>query len=703
MNPNITVPLEQLRLSSRNARKTGGDDVADMAASIAAGGLLQNLVVIDGPDGYEVIAGGRRLKAMQQLAREGRLPQDLLTDGVPCRRLTDEEAIEASTAENTIRVPMHPADQFEAFQAMIDAGREVPDVAEHFGTTEIMVKRRLRLAKVAPEILAEYRAGTATLEQITALAITEDREAQRLAWAAGATDRYARHPERLRALLTEREIRSTNYRVRLVGLDTYEAAGGAVRHDLFDDTGGGYVLDEPLLDRLVQEKLQAVVDSLTAEGWSFVKVDTSDKPWQFRDGCDVSQPKRVARELSDPEAAELKAAKARKDALDAEFERPEDLDEWVEDDDPRAIEHQQLEDRIRFLESFVEIYSPRQMAKAGCQVMIDKDRGAITVNRGLVPKKPAAQHAADTASAEARGEAPPAKDPQLAETMIRRLTAHKTIAIQSGLMANADVALALLAHALLSSIWYHGRQEGGSYALHVSASQQLASLDRLGFNDVTNSPHLKHTQEALQQLRHLLKVPEREEALLPWLLSQNRNTVISLLAAVAVYTVDAIQGREGEHASDKVLEALGIDMADYWQPTADTFFSIVPRALGLQAIGEAFDATHPTAARLLSGPTVGKAEFAGAAEAAMSRSGWLPKPLRRPGYLPRTKKVGAVEDKATPTLKNAAAKKPAVKSSAAGKAAAAKSAPKKSAAKLPATKKARKGSSKKPAKKAKAK
>ena len=41
------IPLAQLRISPRNARKTGGQSVADLAASIAAEGLLQNLVVTD--------------------------------------------------------------------------------------------------------------------------------------------------------------------------------------------------------------------------------------------------------------------------------------------------------------------------------------------------------------------------------------------------------------------------------------------------------------------------------------------------------------------------------------------------------------------------------------------------------------------------------------------------------------------------------
>jgi ParB family chromosome partitioning protein len=231
MHPNITVPLEKLRLSSRNARKTGGDDVADMVASIAAGGLLQNLVVTngeDGFDGYAVIAGGRRLKALQQLASEGRLPEDMLADGIPCRHLTDAEAIEASTAENTIRVPMHPADQFDAFKAMIDAGKSITDVAAHFSITETVVKQRLKLANVHPKLIKVYREDGMSLQQLQALAITDDHKAQLEAWTKPRNE-WERDAQSLRQRLTAKEIRSTDPRAKFVGVDAYEAAGGVRR------------------------------------------------------------------------------------------------------------------------------------------------------------------------------------------------------------------------------------------------------------------------------------------------------------------------------------------------------------------------------------------------------------------------------------------------------------------------------------------
>ena len=69
-----TIPLNQLVLAPCNVRKTGAVSIDDLAASIAAHGLLQNLQVRALPgDGdhptetYEVVAGGRRLAALKQL------------------------------------------------------------------------------------------------------------------------------------------------------------------------------------------------------------------------------------------------------------------------------------------------------------------------------------------------------------------------------------------------------------------------------------------------------------------------------------------------------------------------------------------------------------------------------------------------------------------------------------------------------------
>ena len=127
--PKCTIPkaisatsrCPQLELSPDNVRKTPADASAftELKASIAAHGLLENLIACSmgpGADGiarYAVIAGGRRLAAMQALAAQGALDED---HPVPCRMIgAIVAAEEVSLAENSVRAAMHPADQVEAF------------------------------------------------------------------------------------------------------------------------------------------------------------------------------------------------------------------------------------------------------------------------------------------------------------------------------------------------------------------------------------------------------------------------------------------------------------------------------------------------------------------------------------------------------------------------------------------------------------
>jgi ParB family chromosome partitioning protein len=124
----VTIPLNKLIPSEGNVRKTHNKAFIDeLAASIKAHGLQQNLVVK--PDGkkFAVIAGGQRLKAMLQLADADEIKP---TFPVPCKIATgDLDPSEISLLENVLRENMHPADEFEAFRDLVDKGVPVPDIA----------------------------------------------------------------------------------------------------------------------------------------------------------------------------------------------------------------------------------------------------------------------------------------------------------------------------------------------------------------------------------------------------------------------------------------------------------------------------------------------------------------------------------------------------------------------------------------------
>ncbi|MEO8340313.1 MAG: ParB/RepB/Spo0J family partition protein [Nitrospirota bacterium] len=172
----VNITLDKLVAWEGNVRKTATDSgLEELAASIAAHGLLQSLVVRKhGKIKYAVVAGGRRLQAMQRLAASGAIVKQA---PVPCQILASQtNATEISLAENTVREQMHPADEFEAFRELIDKGIPPADIAARFGVTETIVLKRLKLARVSPAILAASRLADLPMEQVMAFAVPDDQQ-----------------------------------------------------------------------------------------------------------------------------------------------------------------------------------------------------------------------------------------------------------------------------------------------------------------------------------------------------------------------------------------------------------------------------------------------------------------------------------------------------------------------------------------------
>jgi ParB family transcriptional regulator, chromosome partitioning protein len=177
----VSIPLNKLVASPLNVRKSGGQTIEDLAASIQAHGLLHNLVVTKATKGdkHQVIAGARRFAALTKLAKDKAIPK---TFNVPCRIIDGKASTETSLAENVIRTQMHPADQFDAFRSLVEAGLGVEEIAARFGVTATIVRQRLKLANVAPQLFELYRKDEINLDQLMALAVTDDHAAQERVW-----------------------------------------------------------------------------------------------------------------------------------------------------------------------------------------------------------------------------------------------------------------------------------------------------------------------------------------------------------------------------------------------------------------------------------------------------------------------------------------------------------------------------------------
>src|SRR5437016_13587008 len=122
------IPFNKLSLSQSNVRRLkAGVSIEDLAEDIARRGLLQSLnvrPVLDAAGAetgvFEIPAGGRRYRALEQLVKQKRLSK---TAPVPCivRDPTVEVSAEAdSLAENVHRFALHPLDHCRAFKALCD-------------------------------------------------------------------------------------------------------------------------------------------------------------------------------------------------------------------------------------------------------------------------------------------------------------------------------------------------------------------------------------------------------------------------------------------------------------------------------------------------------------------------------------------------------------------------------------------------------
>lgn len=273
----VFIPLDKLKKSPRNARKTPHTEaeIEAYAASIAAKGILQNLVVepeFDGegkPTGsYLVTIGEGRRLAQGLRAKRKEIKK---TEPIRCVIDTANDPFEISLDENVTRTAMHPADQFEAFRELAEnRGWGAEEIAARFGVSAHVVRQRLRLGAISPKLMQVCRDGGLTLDQLMAFAVTENHARQEQVYENLS---YSRDPSTIRRDLMKMHIQATDRRAIFVGADAYAEAGGTIIRDLFTEDRGGYFEDAALLNLLVTEKLDRIAAEVQqAEGWKWVQV-----------------------------------------------------------------------------------------------------------------------------------------------------------------------------------------------------------------------------------------------------------------------------------------------------------------------------------------------------------------------------------------------------------------------------------------------
>ncbi len=475
------IPLSQLELSPGNVRKTPADASAftELKASIAAHGLLENLIARAMEPGtdcvarYGVIAGGRRLAAMQALAAEGALKED---HPVPCHMIDGIVAAEeVSLAENSVRAAMHPADQVEAFRGLADAGSTAAAIAARFVVSERTVEKRLRLGNAAPVLLQAYRAGEIDLDTLMAFAVTTDQARQSAVWAAVSQQGYRPGAWQIKRLLTEDRVPATSAIARFVGIEAYEGAGGQIDRDLFaeEDERGIWFDDPDLLNKLAMDSLQAAARELeTRWKWAEARLEVD---WSATAAFGRVRPQPA--EPTDEEKAEIERLRTRNDEL-----ANMDDDGWTEELVEEAGANEERVDEIEAMIEARAVYRREDIAIAGCIATVGNN-GELKLIQGLV--RPEDMPARESGEAGAAGhddtadgedtffgiDAPtcvaPLASPGDAESEARKeagvgigladdLRAIRTAIVKSQLACDFDAAFDLLLFQLARSVFTTG-------------------------------------------------------------------------------------------------------------------------------------------------------------------------------------------------------------------------------------------------------
>ncbi len=648
------IPFNKLLLSGCNVRRIkAGVSIEQLADDIARRTLLQSITVrpvldVDGTETgmYEIPAGGRRFRALELLVKQKRLAK---TAPIPCVIREGGIAEEDSLAENVQRAPLHPLDQFRAFLALREKGQSEEEIAAAFFVSVAVVKQRLRLASVSPKLLELYAEDAMTLDQLMAFTVSGDWERQEQVWERLASS-YSKEAYVIRRLLTEAAVRASDKRARFVGIDAYEAAGGAVLRDLFQGDDGGWLQDVALVGRLVAERLEREAEAVRAEGWRWIEV-APDFPYGHSFGL---------RQLRGEEVSIAAEEEAEREALQAEYDRLEETHAGVEDL-PEAVDRRltEIEAALAAIDERPVTFDPAEVTRAGAFVSIDGD-GRLLVARGYVrpedelPVEPEPELEAEAgvgAGADADGAEPAtstrvgaegeavsvgpeaAAEPEeedgikpLPDRLLTELTAHRTLALRVALGEHRDAAFLAALHVLCLKVFYG---YGLNSCLELDVKSVAFTAQAPGLNDTL----LARTLTARHQ-DWLARLPRQAEDLwgtLADLGELRREALFAHCVGLSVNAVHEAWNRRPKalaHA-DVLARGVGLDMAAAgWTPTVDGYLGRVTKARILQAVREAKG--EPAAERIAP---LKKGEMAEHAEALLAGSGWLPEPLRTPGQV----------------------------------------------------------------------
>ena len=573
-----SIPLNKLVQSPRNVRRHG-DPAADteLKASIAAHGLLQNLIVRPAAKGrYEVEAGERRRSAMLALVEDNVLPK---THEVSCLVLDEDAgAVETSLAENFHRLAMNPADEARAFSDLVTAGAQIGDVARRFGLTARFVEGRLRLADLAPVVLDALASGEITLDMAKAYGAISDQDIQARVFEQVASAYYHMGPDSVRRMVLDGTVRGIDPRARLVGRDAYVGAGGRIERELFDSEETEAWVDVALLEQLATAKMEAAAETLAAEqGVAWVK-PTLDP---FVSHLVVEGLVRLPTEPAPLTEAELD----RLDKLDASYDQHAAIleDEGSAEEAIKAAETtlEAIERECQDIRSRPPLLAPELKAEAGMILTLGRD-GTPQLQPVFYTTQED-QPEPDDEGVVVKAGAVSGSRAVLSKRLIDELAMQRRDILSLHLASDPALALDLFVFTLAD---VETRDWSASIATTLRGGAPAGPI--IGFE-----PADAHATAALAELRTGLDESWRAGADM----SQRFDLYRALSDAARAAWLGFVVGRSLEASlnmpgvrripfHDHLGQLMGIDTAQWWRPTAAYYFDRVSKQLILEAMSD---------------------------------------------------------------------------------------------------------------------
>lgn len=168
----LEIPVDAVKASRYQAREVFDEEgLKELAESIAAHGVIQPILVTKSGDGYEVVAGERRLIA-SRMAGKSSIPAIV-------RELTPREMAVIGLIENVQRRDLSFIEEAQGYQRLIDEfGLTQEEVARIVGKSQSTVANKLRVLKLPDEVLEGIGRGGISERQARALLKLDDARAQ---------------------------------------------------------------------------------------------------------------------------------------------------------------------------------------------------------------------------------------------------------------------------------------------------------------------------------------------------------------------------------------------------------------------------------------------------------------------------------------------------------------------------------------------